>query len=69
MSLYVREIDEIGYGKPDVSSRTVADVFRRRHDHVLRDIRVLIEKVERFEERTGNISQSKFGLTDLRILL
>jgi phage regulator Rha-like protein len=42
-------------------SRTVGDDFRRRHDIDLRDIRELIEKVERSEERVGNISQSKFG--------
>ncbi len=39
---------------------TVGDDFRRRHDNVLRDIRELIEKVERSEERVGNISLLKF---------
>jgi Rha family phage regulatory protein len=38
---------------------TVGDDFRRRHDNILRDIRELIEKVERSEERTGKISRLK----------
>ena len=45
-------------------SRTVGDVFRRSHDNVLRDIRELIEKVERSEERTGNISLLKYEGSD-----
>jgi Rha family phage regulatory protein len=42
----------------------VSDEFKRRHDHVLRDIRETIEKVKQSEERTGNISLSKSGLPD-----
>ncbi len=51
-------------GIPVISSRTVHKVFDIRHDHVLRDIRELIEKVERSKERTGDISQSKSGQSD-----
>ncbi len=38
-------------------------MFDKNHQHVLRDIRELIEKVERSEERTGSLGQSKFGPT------
>ncbi len=39
-------------------------MFGKEHRHVLRDIKELIEKVERSKERTGNISQSKSGPSD-----
>ena len=45
-------------------SMTVGDDFRRRHDNILRDIRELIEKVERSEERTGKISLLKYEGSD-----
>ncbi len=40
------------------------EVFKRRHDNVLRDIGELIEKVDRSEERTGNISRLKSEQSD-----
>ncbi len=49
-------------GMPVISSRTVHKVFDKEHFHVLRDIRELIEKVERSEERTGAFNQSNSGL-------
>ncbi len=44
-------------------SRTVHKVFDKEHKHVLRDIRELIERVERSEERTGSLGGSKSGPT------
>ncbi len=44
-------------------SRTVGDVFNKEHRNVLRDIMVLVEKVERSNERTGSLGQLKFEPT------
>ncbi len=40
-------------------SRTVHEVFNKRHDNVLRDIRELIERVDQSEERTGSLDGLK----------
>ena len=48
---------------PVVSSRTVHKVFDKEHNHVLRDIRELVEKVRQSDERTGYLGRSKSGLT------
>ena len=60
MSLYVRQIDEIGYGKPDVGSRTAGDDFSRRHDNVLRDIRGAVKTIERVDKDLEILDQLKF---------
>ncbi len=39
-------------------------MFNKRHDNVLRDIRELIERVDRSNERTGNINLLKFEEID-----
>ncbi len=46
-------------GMPVISSRTVHKVFDKEHRNVLRDIRELIERVERSEERTGSLDGLK----------
>jgi len=45
-------------------SRTVGDVFKRRHDNVLMDIREAIETIEQLDKESESLGDPKFGLAN-----
>lgn len=52
-----------------MSSLEIAEITGKRHDHVVRDIRNLVEKINQLRFERGNNSndqtnQPKFGLVD-----
>lgn len=52
-------------GKPVVSSRTLADVFEKRHDHVMRDIESAIENFSKIDlPKFGEINLIKSNYID-----
>jgi len=61
LTVWDKEFGLLNYeGIPVVSSRTVGDVFGKKHKNVLRDIRGLIERVEQSEERMGSLDGLRF---------
>ena len=52
----MNELVKLTAGKITVNSKTIADAFGKTHQHVLRDISVLIKK-------TGSFGESNFGLS------
>lgn len=57
----IANVVELHHGQPMVSSRTIAELFERRHDHVLRSIRRVKEANSRLpiREETSFDSQGR----------